>query len=107
MEISRIHRIRRTSRKTEFMKRFDMAAGSRTGIAGRSRAVCTMSTMGVAGTIGMAGLVGMLGAVWSANAAAQAAGAEGANFIYQVRPGDTLIGVADRFMINPAGWREL
>ena len=63
--------------------------------------------MGVAGTIGMAGLVGVLGAAWSASAVAQAAGAEGANFIYQVRPGDTLIGVADRFMVNPAGWREL
>ncbi|AJG21843.1 putative peptidoglycan binding protein [Cupriavidus basilensis] len=83
------------------MKRFDMAAGRNAGMAGHSRAACTM------GALGMAGLVGVLGAVWSACAAAQAAGAEGANFIYQVRPGDTLIGVADRFMVNPAGWREL
>lgn len=89
------------------MKRFDKAAGSNAGVAARSRVACPMGAMGVAGTIGMAGLIGVLGAAWSANAAAQPAGAEGANFIYQVRPGDTLIGLADRFMVNPAGWREL
>ncbi|MHA7684178.1 FecR domain-containing protein [Cupriavidus sp. PET2-C1] len=92
------------------MKRFDMAAGRKAGAGAHSRAACTRGArgaIGVAGTIGMAGLVGVLGAAWSPNAAAQAAGAEGANFIYQVRPGDTLIGVADRFMANSAGWREL
>ncbi|RDK08742.1 FecR family protein [Cupriavidus lacunae] len=35
------------------------------------------------------------------------AGAEGADFIYVVEPGDTLIGLASRYMASGQGWRTL
>jgi hypothetical protein len=35
------------------------------------------------------------------------AGAEGADFIYLVEPGDTLIGLAGRYMASADGWRTL
>jgi hypothetical protein len=35
------------------------------------------------------------------------AGAEGADFIYVVEPGDTLIGLASRYMASEQGWRTL
>ncbi|EON19792.1 hypothetical protein C265_10311 [Cupriavidus sp. GA3-3] len=35
------------------------------------------------------------------------AGAEGADFIYLVEPGDTLIGLASRYMASEQGWRTL
>ncbi|WP_306850143.1 FecR domain-containing protein [Cupriavidus necator] len=35
------------------------------------------------------------------------AGAEGADFIYVVEPGDTLIGLAERYMASAQGWRTL
>lgn len=35
------------------------------------------------------------------------AGAEGADFVYLVEPGDTLIGLASRYMASAEGWRTL
>ncbi len=111
------------------MKRFDMAtsrtggmvgmggmgrmggargAGSARGMAGRAaRHPRLRAVLGAMGTMGAAGLIGMLGAGWPGDAAAQAAGADGQDFIYLVRPGDTLIGLAGQFMDTPGGWREL
>ena len=89
------------------MKWFEMAAGRKRGIAVRSGEAGAKGAIDAIGAIGVAGWIGVLGAAWPLDAAAQAAGTEGANFIYLVRPGDTLIGVADRFMAQPARWREL
>ncbi|MDF3883402.1 LysM peptidoglycan-binding domain-containing protein, partial [Cupriavidus basilensis] len=89
------------------MKWFEMAAGRMSGVAVRPGEAGAKGAIDAIGAIGVAGWIGVLGAAWPLNAAAQAAGTEGANFIYLVRPGDTLIGVADRFMAQPARWREL
>ncbi|SPC20391.1 FecR domain-containing protein [Cupriavidus taiwanensis] len=43
----------------------------------------------------------------AAPAHAGPAGAEGADFIYVVEPGDTLIGLASRYMASEQGWRTL
>ncbi|MDF3834861.1 FecR domain-containing protein [Cupriavidus basilensis] len=91
----------------ESMQRFDTAASRKNGIASRTL-VCRMAgAVGALGTFGVVGILGMAGAGWPGHAAAQAAGAEGSNFIYLVRPGDTLIGLAERFMDRPGRWREL
>lgn len=50
------------------------------------------------------------GALWlvlSGGAIAGPAGTQGNEFIYEVEPGDTLIGLAARFMVSPDDWRLL
>jgi hypothetical protein len=54
------------------------------------------------GTAALAWLAGVAGP-----AQAGPAGAEGADFLYLVEPGDTLIGLAERYMASADGWRTL
>lgn len=55
--------------------------------------------------IGAAALAWMAGVAGPATAGP--AGAEGADFLYVVEPGDTLIGLAGRYMASADGWRTL
>ncbi|WP_316156318.1 FecR domain-containing protein [Cupriavidus sp. BIC8F] len=55
--------------------------------------------------IGCAALALLAGVAVPAHAGP--AGAEGADFIYVVEPGDTLIGLASRYMASEEGWRTL
>lgn len=55
--------------------------------------------------IGCAALA--LAACVAVPAQAGPAGAEGADFLYVVEPGDTLIGLASRYMASGQGWRTL
>lgn len=49
----------------------------------------------------------MAGASLPGGVLAGPAGAQGDDFIYEVEPGDTLIGLAARYMAGPDGWRLL
>ncbi|MGO4574630.1 FecR domain-containing protein [Cupriavidus sp. 2TAF22] len=97
------------------MKWSDMVAGGMPGGARRSigrgmeghRMPRVGKALGATGAAGLAGLLAIVAAGWPGGVAAQAAGADGADFIYLVRPGDTLIGVAGQFMDSPGGWHEL
>lgn len=45
--------------------------------------------------------------VWPGSAMAGPAGTQGSEFVYEVEPGDTLIGLAARYMKTPEDWRLL
>ncbi|MFJ4290481.1 FecR domain-containing protein [Cupriavidus sp. NPDC089707] len=57
------------------------------------------------GTAALAGVAWLAGVAGPAQAGP--AGAEGADFLYLVEPGDTLIGLAERYMASTDGWRTL
>lgn len=49
----------------------------------------------------------LLGALLASPAWSQASGAKGGDFIYKVQPGDTLLGLVERFTNEPKHWRAI
>jgi len=49
----------------------------------------------------------LMALILSGGALAGPAGTQGSDFVYEVEPGDTLIGLAARYMTSPDGWRLL